>query len=412
VLWTLNRDIFFKIRKANARKQRARKLRLLYGVDLFASNVSDDSLLALVDAMEMSRYESGETIVTVGESLDKMLIVDTGSLDVHVDKDGVDQITNLVSGDTYGEWFLMDKGNNASNAYLTTTAKTRILWLSVDEFEGVLGSLMDILKAQWEKQNHIPTETPTSLGSKLMSRMSLKSNDGKEGKFNLAMKAKIQTLKERFSTKGPNVSKLQTSSFEENTEDDTAGALDLEWAICPMKFEFSLDNLIPVNHLGKGNFGTVLLAKSEMKGPKYLALKCLQRQFIVKNGWEQLIENECRALSEITHYCDSPFIVKLFSAFYDRKHVYIAMELCDGGDLYRFLRKLPNGIMTEGDSKFYIASVILGIEAVHSRNILYRDLKPENLMLCSNGYIKLTDFGLAKKSRRVSLNIVENLSSE
>jgi len=71
------------------------------------------------------------------------------------------------------------------------------------------------------------------------------------------------------------------------------------------------------------------------------------------------------------------------------------MELCTGGQLFHFLGKRKR--LTERDSKFYICEIIVALEYLHSKNIIFRDLKPENVLIDINGHIKLSDFGLAKK---------------
>jgi serine/threonine protein kinase len=89
-----------------------------------------------------------------------------------------------------------------------------------------------------------------------------------------------------------------------------------------------------------------------------------------------------------------PFILKLHNSYKDTRYVYFLLELALGGELFTFLRKA--GRFNEKSAKFYAAPVILAFELMHSKSIVYRDLKPENLILDSDGYIKVCDFGLAK----------------
>jgi serine/threonine protein kinase/CRP-like cAMP-binding protein len=152
--------------------------------------------------------------------------------------------------------------------------------------------------------------------------------------------------------------------------------------------------------LGRGNFGRVHLARNESNHKELFALKVLGRAFIVQNGWESLVENERNAMLELSGLTKSPFLLSMYNSFSDKKNIYLLLELCEGGDLYNLLRITKNNRFNEDVSKFYMACVVMGLEAMQSRELVYRDLKPENLMLSRNGYVKVADFGLAKKTLR------------
>ena len=106
---------------------------------------------------------------------------------------------------------------------------------------------------------------------------------------------------------------------------------------------------------------------------------------------QQHILNE----KKIMQNCRSPFIVELYQTFHDSKYLYMLMEPCLGGELWTVLRN--NKRFNDSTARFYVACVILAFDYLHEKGVIYRDLKPENLLLDSSGYIKLTDFGFAKK---------------
>lgn len=92
---------------------------------------------------------------------------------------------------------------------------------------------------------------------------------------------------------------------------------------------------------------------------------------------------------------DHPFIVKLYHSFQGSKYLFLAMDYCSGKDLSHHLDN--HNYLPEEVAKFLIAEVILAIEYIHSQDVIYRDLKPNNILLDAAGHIKITDFGLAKE---------------
>ena len=143
--------------------------------------------------------------------------------------------------------------------------------------------------------------------------------------------------------------------------------------------------------LGLGGFGRVELVQDKQNTENTYALKSLVKQHIVETKQQEHIYNEKKILLSM----DSPFIVKLYKSFRDSRYVYLIMEVCLGGELWTILR--DRDYFDEHTSRFYIACVVEAFEFLHKRGIVYRDIKPENLLMDNIGYIKLVDFGFAKK---------------
>ena len=101
-----------------------------------------------------------------------------------------------------------------------------------------------------------------------------------------------------------------------------------------------------------------------------------------------------RAERDILALAKNPWIVDLKCSFQDEKYLYLVMEFLQGGDLMNLL--MEKDILSEEQSKFYIAETILAVESVHKLNYIHRDLKPDNLLIGRDGHIKLSDFGLCK----------------
>jgi cGMP-dependent protein kinase len=142
--------------------------------------------------------------------------------------------------------------------------------------------------------------------------------------------------------------------------------------------------------IGRGGSGIVRTAVHKASLKKYAIKSCSLRR-IARLQQKEAIKSEMEVLREVHH----PFIVKLVRTFRTDKKVHMLMELVGGIELFRALDLL--GILTRSASQFYVGSTALAMEYLHRRNIVYRDLKPENILLDKEGYIKVVDFGLAKK---------------
>ena len=147
--------------------------------------------------------------------------------------------------------------------------------------------------------------------------------------------------------------------------------------------------------IGRGGFGKVwkvLLKKTS----NHYALKEMSKMKIILKRSEKSIQSERDLLSNLYH----PFIVNMISAFQDFNNLYLVMDLFKGGDMryHLFIHKKFN----EMQSKFFCANIILGLEYLHKNKIIHRDIKPENLVLDENGYLAITDFGIAKKIEKSS----------
>lgn len=136
-------------------------------------------------------------------------------------------------------------------------------------------------------------------------------------------------------------------------------------------------------------YGRIKTAKNRRTN-ELIALKIIIKSMIQKSKQVPHIFNEVRILPEITH----PSIISFLSSFQDEKYIYLAFEFLPGGDLFTMLRAENNFPLEK--SQFYAGQIVFALEYLHSKNILYRNLKPENILINKNGYIKINDFILSK----------------
>ncbi|WBY56952.1 cAMP-dependent protein kinase catalytic subunit [Plasmodium yoelii yoelii] len=145
-----------------------------------------------------------------------------------------------------------------------------------------------------------------------------------------------------------------------------------------------------IRTLGTGSFGRVILATYKNEDLPPVAIKRFEKSKIIKQKQVDHVFSERKILNYINH----PFCVKLYGSFKDESYLYLVLEFVIGGEFFTFLRRnkrFPNDV-----GCFYAAQIVLIFEYLQSLNIVYRDLKPENLLLDKDGFIKMTDFGFAK----------------
>jgi len=157
----------------------------------------------------------------------------------------------------------------------------------------------------------------------------------------------------------------------------------------------TLDSFNTIKVIGKGSFGKVFLVR-EKRTNEMFALKVLNKDNIIKRNQVEHTKTERSVLGYVKH----PFIVGLNMAFQSKDKLYFVLDYCAGGELFFHLGKV--GKFTEPRACFYAAEITLAIDYVHDLGIVYRDLKPENVLLDSRGHVRLTDFGLSKEGIRNS----------
>jgi serine/threonine protein kinase len=146
----------------------------------------------------------------------------------------------------------------------------------------------------------------------------------------------------------------------------------------------------PVKYIGKGAFGEVLLVKN-IKTENYYAMKIIRKTLFQKKKHYEHLNTETEILTKTNH----PFIIKMHKWFQSRNKVFFVMDFANGGSIKYHMDKKRK--FHELEVQFYAAEIILALEYLHEMGYIYRDLKMENVLLDSEGHVKLVDFGVSKR---------------
>lgn len=146
--------------------------------------------------------------------------------------------------------------------------------------------------------------------------------------------------------------------------------------------------------LGAGTFGQVWLVSKEAPdgSRRPYALKIQSKYELVESAQAKGVVAEKNIMQQL----NSPFIIQLAQTYQDQQYVYMLLGLVQGGELFSLLHQPSYDGVSEKDAKFYAAGILEGLSYMHRRHILYRDLKPENVLIDNQGYPVIVDLGFGK----------------
>lgn len=195
---------------------------------------------------------------------------------------------------------------------------------------------------------------------------------------------------------GSDVSDESSSSSLSSTMYKPHKANDTRWEAIQVVRSQSRDGVLNVNNfrllrrLGCGDIGSVYLA--ELTGTRsFFAMKVMNKEALASR--KKLLRAQTER--EILQSLDHPFLPTLYTHFETEKFSCLVMEFCPGGDLHALRQRQPGKFFSEHAARFYVAEVLLALEYLHMLGIIYRDLKPENVLVREDGHIMLSDFDLS-----------------
>jgi serine/threonine kinase 38 len=157
--------------------------------------------------------------------------------------------------------------------------------------------------------------------------------------------------------------------------------------------KFSKEDFEMLSIIGRGAFGEVRVCRLKDEPSRVFAMKIMKKSEMQKKNQIDHI----RAERDVLALADNPYVVKLHMSFQDAKNLYLIMEFLQGGDLMTILMKYD--ILSEEQTRFYIAETAIAINSIHKLNYAHRDLRPDNILLDVKGHVKLSDFKLCKPLR-------------
>ncbi|KAI9999158.1 hypothetical protein PInf_003976 [Phytophthora infestans] len=448
-LWALDRVTFRRLvariqsEQIGECKSALRKVSLLYAL-------TDTQLNQLAEAAQFVKFTKGERIIKKGERGNVLYIIKSGAVvctDVG-DSHRMESV-RLTENDYFGERALMTLEPRAANV----TAETDVTLIALDRqaFDDQLGSLREVIDHNMSMRviQSIPMLKVLSTSEKeklFLALQPVSFTDGelviKEGDHGTAfyiIKSGSAVVVKSISNTEENgdvtqekrqIATLSTGNFfgemsllhGEPRQADVIANGHLEClSLDQSKFvellgpiqeilnreaeerrislkmqeqkQIKLDELEVLRTLGSGTFGRVKLVRHKPTGALY-ALKILNKASVVAYKQQRNVVNEKSVMTQ----CNHPFLLKLYTTYKDAARLYLLIEFVQGGELFTYLHSTPSspGRLPNDHARFYASHVLMALEYLHERCIVYRDLKPENLLIDPVGYLKVVDFGFAK----------------
>ncbi|KAJ9533180.1 hypothetical protein QJQ45_018271 [Haematococcus lacustris] len=412
IVWVLDRDTFRHYVQAAAEDSFGQVELFMNSVPLL-NGLSREQKLQLVDAFSEEVFEPGAPVIREGEAGDKFYIVKEGEA-VVVSNDK--EVNRLFKADFFGEQALLNDEPRKANVRASGLGRLTVLSLDRTTFVNVLGPLQDIM-AKEKSAERMPcsarhpslTGGSDAIGVALLAQTVNQRMAKLKPKSSAALRRPAAKVHVRYTVDGETKTVVALGHLDEVQELKRGGSKITEVA--------EDDNSLVIAEgavLGEGAFSRVVKASEETTGRQF-AMKRM-----TKSAALQCPEHVyCEQI--ITRNMAHPFCIRQYASFQDSHHLYFLFDLMPGGDLMDVLVaeakviKYPmpeEGSLRQGClaqkvkmwqgfseelARFYVASVVLALEYLHENHYVFRDLKPENVLIDAQGYAKLGDFGFAKQ---------------
>lgn len=413
----------------------------------FLKNLDQGQIQAVVEAMYAKEYKTNQNVITEGETGSHLYVSAEGEFEVFV---GTKKVLNFGPGRAFGELAILYNTKRNATIRVVTSAKVWVLNRQVFQQIMMRTRLQDIEdKVKFLRSHPLLKDLSTEILAKMSDLLQVEffppgqriiQQGDKGDKFYIISGGNVKiTKKEPGDDKERDVGTLSHGKYfgelallKEDTRQATVTAMppgaeclvldrgpfiqllgdldeikknadvysnskresyDLTQQNAKLEYGYiELHELTVVGTLGVGGFGRVELVQYQKDKNLTFALKCLKKSYVVEQKQEEHAYNEKRVMLACS---DCPFISKLYRTYRDNKYIYFLMEACLGGDVFTVLQKY--NFFNEDIARFMTGCVVEALHYLHDRGFIYRDLKPENLLLDNKGYVKVIDFGFAKR---------------
>ncbi|KAH9255147.1 hypothetical protein BASA81_006906 [Batrachochytrium salamandrivorans] len=456
-LWSIDRDTFRQVIASSNQQQREEKKLAVGAITLLKNSLLDDQLNRLIEAVHLLRFPAGHEIVRKGEAGEVCYFIKQGS--VLCSRIGENQLgqVELGQGSYFGERALLRDEPRAADVHAITDVV--VMCITRRDFDELLGPLRSVMDANMKERvvESLPilkelnprlrqeVVADFELESFTMNEQIVKQGEVNVDKFYVVRAGVVRVLENGLEiavlregnwfgemallNDEPRVASciacspvvelfvLRKATFQTlvheskilNSTNEHRKSLNLlrrtlssSNSSCGVKTPptptakkmerrvvNSLQDLERLHILGKGTFGTVYLVSHFQQ---FYALKSMNKANLVRCEQKSNVMNEKQILIE----CDShPFVLELFQTFQDRDTLYMLLEFVQGGELFSIMQEKFRFPLYA--TIFYSACIVDVFEHIHALGVVYRDLKPENVLIDRWGYVKLADFGFAKR---------------
>lgn len=408
---------------------------VLYSLPIFAT-LTEEQVRDVAESFDFEKFTEGSTIIKKGERGNKFYFLKSGKVSVLDMINGELKMVNQIRGHgSFGELALLS--DDVRNAFVVAETNVELYSLKREDFRKlvslandttarekiakILGGIESLARLS-PKDISVLAETmeckKITEGQKVITTGSIneKLYIISKGELVLTKVREIQNATERVRLLPNNYfgDKALLKS-EPCTYDVTASRLSEVFVLSRDILEKACGSLEDIKQkdklkteeeeklssmvtsdfvdqgiIGRGAFGLVKLVMDK-ESKKYYAMKSLIKHNIIKKQHQKHLVQEIRMMENLDH----EMIIRLRKKWQDDRYIYFLTEVCSGGDLYQEIKRAKG--FSEEVCKFYVACLISMFSHLRSKNIVYRDLKPENVLLDDDGYLKLIDFGLAKE---------------